>query len=245
MIHLRSSAFNVAFFVWTALIAVAGLPTLALPRPASVAVQRLWAGGLAWLMRALAGIRVEVRGRAHIPTGAALIAAKHQSTWDTFAFHRLLDNPAMVMKRELFWIPVFGWYPLRSGMIGIDRARGMNAIRRLIRAAKACAARGQPIVIFPEGTRRAVGAPPDYQPGVAALYRELGLPAVPVAVNSGLYWPRRRFVKRPGTIVIEFLPAIPPGLDRARFMHELEAAIEPATARLIRAAGAIGERDGG
>ena len=153
--------------------------------------------------------------------------------WDTIVFVALLNDPAIVLKSELLWIPYYGWFSAKAGMIGIDRGSGSAAVRHLVTQGKTAIKANRPIVIFPEGTRSAPGAAPDYKPGVAALYRQLGVQCVPAAVNSGLYWPRRRFLRKPGTIVLEFLPSIPPGLDRKTFMSTLETRIEEATAHLI------------
>jgi 1-acyl-sn-glycerol-3-phosphate acyltransferase len=195
-------------------------------------VVRTWARAGIWLVGAIAGTRVEVRGRDNLPAGAAIVAAKHQSTFETFALVPQFPNPTLVVKRELRWIPIFGQYMVKAGMILVDRSAGLSALRHLAASARAEIAKGRDIIIFPEGTRRPPGAPPDYHPGVAHLYRALGVPVVPVALNSGLFWPRRTFLHYPGTIVIEFLPAIPPGLDARRFMERLQADIEAASDRL-------------
>jgi 1-acyl-sn-glycerol-3-phosphate acyltransferase len=193
---------------------------------------KAWARASLFWLRLICGIRMEVRGRENLPKGAILLAGKHQSTWETFALIPLLDDPAMVLKRELTFIPLFGWFALKFRMIGVDRGAGATALKKLIARARGAADMGRQIVIFPEGTRRAPGAPPDYKPGAAALYGALNVPCVPFALNSGHYWPRRTFTKTPGTIVVEFLPAIPPGLARRDFSAKLESAIEGGTARL-------------
>ena len=173
---------------------------------------------------------MEVRGTA--PKGAALIAAKHFSTWETIALLALLDAPAIVIKRELLWIPLYGWYCIKQGMIPIDRSAKASAIRRMHEAAKRATNDGQPIVIFPEGTRKKPGAPPDYKPGVAALYAMLGMPCIPLAHNSGLFW-TGWFLRKPGTVVVEFLEPIAPGLKRREFMSELQTRLETATNALL------------
>jgi len=162
-----------------------------------------------------------------------LIAVKHQSAWDTFAVAAIFDDPAIVLKQELIWVPFYGWYLWKAGMISVDRKAGAGALRRLVADGARAVALGRPIVIFPEGTRTAPGTHRPYQPGVAALYRHLDVPLVPVAINSGVFWGRRHFLKRPGRIVVEILPAIPPGGDRKAVMAELEAQIEGATERLV------------
>lgn len=233
MTLVRSIAFNVAFYAWTVSMVVLYLPALLLPRGITVRGQRRWTVGVNWLMRHLAGIDVEVRGRGNLPPGAVIVAAKHQSAWDTLIYHQLLDDPAMVMKQELMYIPVYGWLALKTDMIAVDRKAGAKAMRRLIRDARRARDNGRQITIFPEGTRSAPDSKKPYHAGVAALYADLGIPAVPVAVNSGLFWPRRTFLRRPGTIVLEFLEPIQPGMNRRAFMAELESRIETATRRLV------------
>lgn len=234
---VRSLAFNVGFWVWTASLAILALPLLLLPRRAMQALGRCWGRGALALARAVVGLRYEVRGRERVPQGPAVFAIKHQSAWETMIVHSLLDDPAIALKRELTLIPLFGWYVLRAGMIRIDRAAGARALRSLVEAARGALARGSSVVMFPEGTRVAPGQRRPYQPGIAALYLHLKRPVVPVALNSGMYWSRRSFLKRPGRIVVEFLEPIAPGLDRGDFMAELERRLEGATERLLAEAG--------
>jgi len=232
---LRALLFNISFYVWSVAMVVAFAPALLLPWQVTVWGQRCWARGVNWLMRHTAGIDVEVRGREHLPAGGSIVASKHQSAWDTLIWHAVLDDPAIVMKRELLWIPIYGWMCMKTRMIPVDRKAGPAALKAMLQRARAAVAAGRPIVIFPQGTRTAPGTTVDevpYQPGVAALYRGLDVPAVPVALNSGLFWPRRSFRRYPGTIVLEFLPAIPSGLKRRDFEATLTARIEGATARL-------------
>jgi 1-acyl-sn-glycerol-3-phosphate acyltransferase len=203
-------------------------------------VARFWMQVLQAVLRLVVGLSYEVRGRERLPAGPAIIASKHQSAWETLIFHVLVPDLAVGLKYELTRIPVFGWYLMRGGAIRIDRGGAARALRSLVDGARAAAARGVSILIFPEGTRRAPEDPPDYKPGVAALYTALDLPVVPVALNSGLFWSRRSFMKRPGRITVEFLEAIPPGLDRRTFMAELQRRIETATARLVAEGSAPG-----
>jgi 1-acyl-sn-glycerol-3-phosphate acyltransferase len=186
-----------------------------------------------WLLEVIAGTRLEVRGQDKLPKGACLVASKHQSAWETFALIPLFRDPAMLMKRELFWIPFHGWFSKKFEMIPVDRDKGPTALRRMLREAKKRVADGREIIIFPEGTRRPPGAPPDYKTGVILLYEALGVPCVPVALNSGLFWPRRSILRKPGTIVVEFLDPIPPGLPKAEFLTRLTGAIETASAHLL------------
>jgi 1-acyl-sn-glycerol-3-phosphate acyltransferase len=230
---LRSLAFNLAFWLWTAVMVLAAAPALLRPRQAMTRVARFWERGVLWLLARLVGLGHEVRGRERLPSGSAIYAFKHQSAWDTLMIHLLLPEAAIALKRELTLIPLFGQYLMHAGMIKIDRGHGTKALRSLIEGARAAIARGSPVVIFPEGTRVAPGAKGTYHPGVAALYTQLGLPVVPVALNSGLFWRRRGFLKRPGRAVVEFLEPIPPGLDRRAFMIELERRLEGAVAALV------------
>ena len=233
ILFARSLLFNLALWLWTGLLVIVALPLLAAPRERMVALGRLWQQGAQALLARLAGLTYEVRGRERVPDSPAIFAFKHQSAWETLALHPLLGDPVIVLKRELTRIPLFGRYLLHAGMIGVDRAGGARALRALVEDARAALARGLPIVIFPEGTRAPVGRRNPYHPGVAALYRQLDCPVVPVALNSGLFWRRRSFIKRPGRIVVEFLPPIAPGLERKAFMAELEQRIESATERLV------------
>lgn len=233
MIFLRSLAFQCLFYLWTALCAFLGLPFLLAPPLWMMRFGTQWSRISLWLLRVTTGLDHEVRGREHLPPGPMLIAMKHQSAWDTFAVPVLFACPAMVIKRELGWVPFYGWYALRAGMIPVDRRGGSKALLRMVAACKTALAARRPIQIFPEGTRSAVGTRVPYQAGVAALYSALGVPLVPVAVNSGLFWGRRTFLKRPGRIVVQILPAIMPGTDRRAALAELERRIEDATARLV------------
>ncbi len=233
MLALRSFLFNVVFYVNLVAFMLVGAPLAVGPRIWAIRALQLWATTSLWWLKVIVGTRYEVRGREHIPLTGALVAGKHQSFWETFAILPLLDDPAMILKRELLWIPLFGWWAVKFRMIAVDRRAGPKAMRAMISRARQAIAQRRQVVVFPEGTRRPPDAPPDYKPGAAALYLKLGVPCVPFALNSGLCWPRREAVRRPGTIVIEFLPAIPPGLDRRAFEQALIASIEPATASLV------------
>jgi 1-acyl-sn-glycerol-3-phosphate acyltransferase len=230
---VRSLIFNAVFYLNLLVFMVLGLWVFIMPRAWSMATLKVWSRVSQWWLRAIAGTQVEVRGAEHLPAGAALVAGKHQSMWETFALFPLLDDPAIVLKRELMWIPIFGWYAHKFGMIPVDRTARGTALKSLLRRAEAAVADNRQILVFPEGTRRAPDAAPDYKSGATALYLRLNVPCVPFALNSGLFWPRRKLLRRPGTIVVEFLPAIPPGLSRREFERRLIEAIEPATARLV------------
>lgn len=229
---VRSLALNLAFYVSYPVIMIAGFFFLLTPRPASMWALRQWSRFFLFICRRLGGLGFEVRGREFIPSGGAIVAGKHQSMWETFALFHLMSDPAIVLKKELTYIPLVGWFLLKFRMIPVEREAGARALKELIRRAREAIAQGRQILIFPEGTRRPVGAAPEYKSGVAALYGGLEAPCVPFALNSGVFWPRRSFWRWPGTIVVEFLPPIPPGLPRREFMKRLEAAIEPVAEEL-------------
>lgn len=232
MTALRSLLFNLLFGLWTAIIFVVSLPTLLLPRDAAWAMGRLWVCGMTLLLRVTVGLRHRVLGAEHRIAGPAIYAAKHQSAWDTLAFALLLDQPAYVLKQELMRVPLFGAYLRRCGMIPVDRQGGASSLKRLLADARAEVAQGRSILIYPEGTRTPPGERRPFHPGVAALYGDLGIPVVPVALNSGLFWGRRSFQKKPGRITLQFLPAIDPGLPRKAFMAALQSGIDEASERL-------------
>ena len=233
-LYLRSALFLVWFIAVSVIMNVGALPVLLLPFRFALKAAGLWARLVLFGLRGIAGIGVELRGRLEDPR--VLIAAKHFSMWETVALLALLPGPAIVLKRSLLRIPFYGWYCRKMRMIAIDRASGAKAIRLMHGQARRALDDGRPIVIFPEGTRRKPGAPPDYKPGVAALYAQLHVPCVPVAHNSGLFWVGG-FLRKPGTIVLEFLPAIPPGLPRHDFMTLLESRIEETSNRLLAEGG--------
>ncbi len=233
MLLVRSLAFLVVFYVNTALFLALGSWLLLGPRRWAMEGLRLHGLASLWWMRVICGTRIEVRGREKLPDGACLVAAKHQSAWDTFALIPVFRDPAMVMKAELGLIPLYGWFSHKFQHIFVRRDRGPSALKAMLRDARQRAEQGREIVIFPEGTRRPPGAPPDYKAGFLALYEGLGLPCVPLALNSGLYWPRRSFLRYPGTAVIELLDPVPPGLPRAQARALIQERIETACARLI------------
>jgi 1-acyl-sn-glycerol-3-phosphate acyltransferase len=229
----RSLLFNFLFYLTTTLYVVLGSPLLFAPRRWAMAALANHARFELWLLKTIAGTKLDVRGREKLPDGPCIVAAKHQSAWETFALIPLFRDPAYLMKRELFWIPFHGWFSYKFEMIPVDRDKGPAALRRMLREAKKRIADGREIIIFPEGTRRAPGAPPDYKTGIVLLYEALGVPCVPLALNSGLFWPRRSLERRHGTIVVEFLDPIPPGLPKDEFIKRLVDAVETASARLL------------
>jgi 1-acyl-sn-glycerol-3-phosphate acyltransferase len=237
VVIVRSILFNLLFYVNLVVLLFLALITLVLPRRAILRVAEIWGRISLWLLRVVCGTRVEFRGVENLPEGRfkgpLIFAAKHQSTFETFALLRLFDDFTFIVKRELMWIPLFGWFMAKGRMIPVDRGSGAQALMKMTARASEEIRGGRQLIIFPEGTRRPPGAAPRYKYGVAHLYGEIGEPCIPVALNSGLFWPRRRFIRLPGTIVVEFLPPIPPGLPKDVFIKRLQDDIETATARLI------------
>ncbi|MBI4967854.1 MAG: 1-acyl-sn-glycerol-3-phosphate acyltransferase [Rhodospirillales bacterium] len=230
---IGSFLFGAFLFGWTAILCVAYLPLLLVPRLAFIGAVRLWIRSVLGALRLFCRLDHEFRGLERLPQGPFIIAAKHQSAWDTFIFSLLVPDPCFILKRELTWIPLFGVYLIKHGMIAVDRKAGAKALKKMLKDADRALARGSTLVIFPEGTRVAPGDSKPYQPGVAALYGSAGVPVVPVALNSGLYWGRRQFLKKPGRIVLEVLEPILPGQDRKAFQTQLKERLETATQRLI------------
>lgn len=233
LMTVRALLFNLVFYVNLVVLLVGGIWLLAAPRSWAMEGLKLWGRTTMFWQRLIVGTRVELRGTGNIPDGALLVASKHQSAWDAIVLHAFFRDPAIVLKKELMWIPLMGWFSRKFALIPVDRAASARALRALREHARRAVADGRQVIIFPEGTRTVPGAAPDYKTGVALLYSDLGVPCLPVALNSGLFWPRRRQARYPGTLVVEFLPAIPPGLDRADFMARLEEAIETASERLL------------
>ena len=229
---LRSAIFLLWFVILSLVVHILFLPALLLPRRAAVLAARCWCSGILWGLKNIARLDYEVRGE--VPAGAALVASKHMSMWDTIALFHLMGDPVFVLKRELTRIPFYGWYAQRVGMIAIDRTGGGVALRNMTKAARRALGQGLGVVVFPEGTRKKPGVTPDYKSGIAALYQRLNVPCVPVALNSGLFWTGPGgFLKKRGSIVIDFLVPISPGLKRQDFMRTLEIRIEQTTADLL------------
>jgi 1-acyl-sn-glycerol-3-phosphate acyltransferase len=232
MIKLRSLVFNLAFYVNLIVLMILGLPMVLRGRHGVFFMARLWGSTSVWLLEKICGLRIEYRGLENIPQGGYILAAKHESFLETFALLKYAPDFAIVLKRQLVFIPLFGLYLIGARQIAIDRARGRNALVQIIAQARPILREGRQVFIYPEGTRRPPGAPPRYKFGVAALYVETGAPCLPVAINTGLFWGRRGFTRRPGVAVIEYLPPILPGLDRDAFAERLQTTIETACARL-------------
>lgn len=230
---IRSLAFNCLFYVNLMALMVVGLPTLAMPRRYIFKIARIWARSSLWLLKAICGTHVEFRGREHIPAAPFIVAAKHQSVWETFALTLLFDDFCYILKRELTYIPFFGWYLWKSGQIAIDRKSGSSALTQAAVRAQQIFAEQRVLFIFPEGTRRAAGAPPKYKFGVAHIYDVSSVPCLPIALNSGVFWARRSWLRRPGTIVVDVLEPIAPGRDKDVFFNDLQDRLETASEHLI------------
>jgi 1-acyl-sn-glycerol-3-phosphate acyltransferase len=235
-IFLRSLLYNVLFYLLLVFWMLVAIPTYLMPPRAFMAIAKAWARSSVWLMRVICNTRVEYRGLEKIPQGPLMVASKHQSMWETFALLPFFDQPLFIYKRELAWIPLFGWYLMKSKMIGVDRGGGMRSLMEMARRAPKEIRSGRQLIIFPEGTRTPVGAPPNYMTGVGQIYTSSGAPCIPVALNSGLFWPRRTFMRYPGTLVVEFLDPLPPGLSRKDFIARIMVSIEETTNRLVATA---------
>ena len=232
MLFARVLFFNILFIVSATVLSLGIIPGLFLPYRHAIWLKKVWLHAIMGITDRVMGIDWEVRGRENIPDGPVIFAAKHQSAWDPLALGVEQPCGAFVLKRELIWLPIWGLYLLRLGMIPIDRSKGIASLKKIAKAAGKMAGKGQSILIFPQGTRMPPGADLPYQPGVAAIYKGANVPVVPIALNSGLFWPRKLMGKQPGTITMEYLKPIEPGLDRKTFMKTLQERIEPATARL-------------
>ena len=232
MINLRSVIYQMLFHLWTVALSIVSLPSLVLPASVIWYISRIWSVTNFAILRWVVGLGYRIEGQENIATEPVIYASKHQSAWDTMIFPVIIKKPVIVLKKELQWIPLYGWYLRKYGCISVDRNAGASALRSMVQGARNAISDGRSIVVFPEGTRTAPGERGSYQSGVAALYRELAIPVVPVALNSGLFWRRRSYQRKPGTIVLRLLPAIQPGLDRKEFMTHLETKIEAAQVQL-------------
>lgn len=235
--RLRSITFTFLLVVGSFVLSILLMPLLALPQKFCVPwVSALYGGYISLIERYVLGLKLELRGLENLPEGSHyIIAGKHQSAYETLKipFMARLKHPVIVLKKELIYLPGWGFYPPRMGLIAIDRASGPQALQQMIAGARKGFAKGRPLSLFPEGTRKAIGAEPDYKPGLAKIYRDLQVPVVPMALNSGVFWGRNEFFKRGGTVVFEFLPALPAGMPPLKMMAELEAQTEATTARLV------------
>ena len=232
--YFRFVWFNFIFYGTNIILSTALIVFLVFPRKTAVRAINFWLSSVAWAEAHLGGITYSVVGKENLPKPPFIAACKHASEWETFKIHLLLDDPASVIKQELLNIPIIGWHIKKSGSIPINRSARTAALQSMLKAAKKAVAENRPIFIFPEGTRVAVGESKPYKSGVAALYQEFKLPIVPIALNSGLLWPKNTMFKKRGHITVEFLPVIPAGLPREEMMAKLKDSIETATERLVK-----------
>ena len=232
-VFVRSLIYNILFYLNLAFWVLLGIPTYAMPRWGVVWIAQNWGKTSIWLMRLVCNTKVDYRGLEKIPKGPLIVAAKHQSAWETFAMLQFFEQPLYILKRELRWLPLFGWYLVKANMIGVNRGAGGRGLLEMFKRARDEVRRGRQLIIFPEGTRMPVDAPPSYKSGVSQIYVGCAVTCIPVALNSGMFWPRRSFMRYPGTLVVEFLDPIPPCLPREEFTERVSTAIEEATARLV------------
>tara|TARA_R110000868_G_scaffold277963_1_gene537751 strand:- start:7871 stop:8605 length:735 start_codon:yes stop_codon:yes gene_type:complete len=233
MTAIRSVLFQIYLYGLMAILGLAGVPLLLGPRSWARGYLKLYLH-IAWFgLRWICGVSIEVRGRENLPRGGALIGSKHQSMWETLAFWGILDDPAIILKRSLIYMPFFGWFAVKLGNINIDRKAGSKALRKMLRDAKTRGEEGRQVLIFPEGTRVEPGEHPELKPGIVGLYQAMALPCVPVALNSGVHLTNYCGLRKPGRIVVEFLEPIQPGLNKADFLATLHERINTASDRLL------------
>ena len=233
MIALRSLLFGAVFFPWSALCSIFVPVSLVFPRRFMQNIVKVWGIGVRWQLKWVVGLNWRAEGLENLPDGPYVVASKHQSAWDTMVFHVLLPDPVYVVKKELTHIPFWGWGFYKAGCVVVDRRAGAKALKHLVVGVRAAIARGSQVVIFPEGTRTAPDELVDYHPGIAAIYRDAGVPIVPVALDSGIFWGRVAFTKYPGEITIRFMEPIPPGMDRRDFLALLQERVQGESARLL------------
>ena len=229
--QVRSWAYLFFFLVWTIALATVCLPAL-ISRNWALGIARLWVRGVMILAKNIAGIHPSTVGRENIPRGACIIAAQHQSSYETYRLFLEVENPVFILKRELTYIPIVGWFMKRIGLVGIDRSAGAGAMRKVIRETQSALDAGRQVIIFPEGTRTAPGVVRPYRPGIAALYAHCNAPIIPMALNSGYFWGKTRILKRAGTIVLHFLPPLPIGMDKDTMLAELRNRIDNAAGQM-------------
>jgi len=232
MIIIKSLIFTLAFYLATYVLLFLTLPVLLIPKKYNF-MPYYWCGLITWLARKMVGIKEEVIGAENLPKSPYLIVSKHQSAWETLAFNYIFPKCAFILKKELLRIPFFGLYLIHAGMIPLDR-KNSSGLKRMLRIAKQRIKEGRSVVIFPEGTRTKPGTINSYKKGVYLLYRTLNVSVVPVALNSGVFWPRNTLLKHAGTIKVEILKPIEPGLDEKTFMEKIETEIETASNRLYK-----------
>jgi 1-acyl-sn-glycerol-3-phosphate acyltransferase len=239
--YLRSIIFDTAVVILTVVVSLT-VPFLWLFNASSAtvrAVSQVWANGIVLLMKYVVGLDYREQGRENVPDGPCIVACNHQSLWETAALCAIFPDASIVAKKELRKLPLVGWFLERYPMILVDRSAGRQALRQMNDEARRAIGEGRKVLIFPQGTRQAIDQPMTFQPaGIAALYTNLGVPVLPVAHNSGLFWGRKTLIIHSGLITLSFLPPIPPGLDRKAFQAEVERVIAEEADRLAKASSA-------
>ena len=230
---IRSILFYVFLALWTILMGIICFPYLFISYQYLRKPVNLWLKGIFKLLQIICNITYEIRGKENIPSYAVLVASKHQSAFETFALFYYINNSIFIHKRQLFFIPIFGQYLKKINMISIDRSEGTIAMRKMLKQTKQKIQQGKSIIIFPEGTRKKPGESPDYKTGIAGIYKESEAEVLPVTTNSGYYWPKHTFVKKPGKIIIKFLKKIPSKLEKSEFLKKIESVIETETNKII------------
>lgn len=233
LLVIRSAFFKIFFFSWTALVCVLCLPILIFPTNIVAITGKIWAIGVIKALDLICKIVIKIEGIENIPSTPFIIASKHQSDLETILFHFIINKPVYILKAELIKIPLFGWYLTRMGMIFIDRQSKSKALREIINKSEQVLIKSRPIIIFPEGTRVGLSQQVKYQVGIVALYNQLPYPVIPVALNTGLFWPKSNFIRRPGICTIKILPRIEPGLDKEQFLSYLQKQIQSSTDKLM------------
>ena len=231
---IRSWCFNIFLYLGTFILCILFLPTMFMTTKGSGCFPRIWSKIMRKALKIICNIEIEVKGLENLPKEAGyIVAAKHQSAMETVLFHGIIPNLFYVLKRELLFLPMAGFYFIKTGCVAIDRSGGTKTMRKMVAGVKKNLARGMNLTIFPEGTRKAPGSKEPYAPGVAFLYEQCGAPIVPVALNTGYCWGRNQKLKTPGIVTISFLPAIEPGLNKREFMKKLYDTIETEQDKLI------------
>lgn len=231
MVLLRSILFNLGLWLWTGVVGLVTLPALLMPYRVSTAAIKFWIDGVIIWLRWSANIRVEVHGREHLPQEPCIIAAKHQSAWETFGMIWVVPNAVVIMKRTVLLLPIVGWFLYAAGHLPIDRAANANTLRKMLKLMQRAKAQGRHVLIFPEGTRVPVGQAPELQVGVLGLARQGKLLIVPVSLDSGKVWPKNSFLKYPGVISVRIHPPLPHQLDKKALLLALHEAINSDPAR--------------
>ncbi len=238
MLLFRSVLFNILFLLTTAIQLVFWTPVyFFLPREDGWKVVKLWAWLTLWMQHILVGTRYEFRGTEHIPQeGGFILASKHQSSWETYTMVPFLSDPSYILKRELMYVPIFGWFAWKMKVISVNRGKRSEALKEMTATAKQQYESGRQIVIYPEGTRKHAFEEPSYKYGITHMYANANARVLPAGLNSGLFWPRRGWMLHQGTCVLEFLPIIEPGMDPKEFSEKLENVIENSTNKLMQEA---------